>query len=845
MRSEMDTLIINGVETSDQKLIKEHVQDFYQKLYSHGRATNIDATFLNHMFEVDDDQNDVIKAEITLNELWQTLKGLKATTPGPDGISNAYLKKLFDIIGPLIVEAWSYSIRHDRLMTSHQRSYLRLIPKPGKDKKELKNWRPITLSNCDHKLITKTYNSRLLKIITNYITPTQTAYIKGRNIADNLRLLNALTKNCNFNMDVNSSVIALDAQKAFDSVNHEYITKVLEKVGLRNFVPIFKLLYKNLTNDILINGQASVGFQINNGVKQGDALSCSLFILAIEPVLRNLQVNERIQAITCHRLNFTWPKVIAYADDISVITKNNHRAVQAIFTEYERLSQASGLFLNADKTELFNITSPNTFAMQIHNVTYNNQNYGIPNATSVKINGIIFNTDKEVMANENFEVMMQKMHKHFLEWSKRHLSILGKIQIIKTFGLSQYLYSLAVIEFTVEQWKEINAQIAKFIWNKNYVGNRAPNRISNEILYKPVELGGFGMLQLNNVVWGLRLRRFSYLLEKNNHPINQLQIRLGGNEFLRSFPIIDIDAPTTTSLSKLSEHNLKCLQNYDLDELEFDRLLRLKLCNIKIANIVQKQKRNNPLLARLRHLDITTIHDVLVEGGQAMVNLRRICKPELSEVLNKLSQLPHVEHRAHDPLNLHLYDSMYRRWVNVAALNSGNIRNLLYPSKLMPRTKLLDFDTEEIARRTFQKIKKIKSAPLKTKALRLIHGDVYCGTRLVQFKLATMDTCVRCFAPETIDHLISHCPYNKQVWREIGIVNPTLKEILSPEISDAEFEIRCSLLETTVFRKQQIPPDRLVYNTFNKYAQGICKNKKLTDFAKNKITIKLATGAWI
>jgi hypothetical protein len=108
-----------------------------------------------------------------------------------------------------------------------------------------------------------------------------------------------------------------------------------------------------------------------------------------------------------------------------------------------------------------------------------------------------------------------------------------------------------------------------------------------------------------------------------------------------------------------------------------------------------------------------------------------------------------------------------------------------------------------------------------------------------------MDTCVRCFAPETIDHLISHCPYNKQVWREIGIVNPTLKEILSPEISDAEFEIRCSLLETTVFRKQQIPPDRLVYNTFNKYAQGICKNKKLTDFAKNKITIKLATGAWI
>jgi hypothetical protein len=729
-------------------------------------------------------------------------------------------------------------------MTSHQKSYLRLIPKPGKDKKELKNWRPITLSNCDHKLITKTYNSRLLKIITDYVTPTQTAYIKGRNIADNLRLLNALTKNCNFNMNVNSSVVALDAQKAFDSVNHDYIAKVLEKIGLTNFVPIFKLLYKNLTNDILINGQANVGFQIKNGVKQGDALSCSLFILAIEPVLRNLQVNENIQAITCNRLNYTWPKVLAYADDISVITQNNHRSVQAIFTEYDRLSKASGLFLNADKTELFNITSPNTFAMQMHNVRYNNVSYNIHNATSVKINGIIFNTDKDAMANENFDAMMLKMHKHFLEWSKRNLSILGKIQIIKTFGLSQYLYSLAVIEFTQAQWKEINCHVAKFIWNKNYIGNRAPNRISNVILFKPIEDGGFGMLQLDKVTSGLRLRRFSYLLEKNNHPINQLQIKLGGNEFLRSMPVVDIDATTATSISRLSEHNLKCLQNFDMDELEVDRLIRLKLCNVKISNIVQKQKRNNPLLARLRNQDIHTIHDVLAQGDQTMANLVRICKPELIEILLKLKDLPHIEHRGHNPLNIHLYDSLYRKWVNVASLQSKKIRNLLNPSTIMPRTKLIEFNSEEIAQRTFLKIKRIRSAPLKTKALRLIHGDVYCGTRLVQFKLTDIDMCVRCFEPETIDHLVSHCPYNKCIWQEIGIVNPTLREILNPEISDAEFEIRCSLLETTVFRKQQTPPERVVYNTFNKYAQGICKNKKLQDYAKQKIDLKITTGGW-
>jgi Reverse transcriptase (RNA-dependent DNA polymerase) len=126
--------------------------------------------------------------------MWQTLRSLKATTPGPDGISNMHLKKLFDIIGPLIIDAWQHSLQTNELMSSHKNSFLRLIPKPGKDTRELKNWRPNTLSNCNHKLITKTYNTRLLNIIKDYITPTQTAYIKGRNIADNLRLLNALTK---------------------------------------------------------------------------------------------------------------------------------------------------------------------------------------------------------------------------------------------------------------------------------------------------------------------------------------------------------------------------------------------------------------------------------------------------------------------------------------------------------------------------------------------------------------------------------------------------------------------------------------------------------------------------
>ncbi len=592
-RNEMSELVIDGRVTSDTTLITQHVVDFYNKLYNHGRDTKICTGFFDNMFTVEEVTNENISNDITLCELWQTLRSLRATTPGPDGMSNIYLKKLWDILGPLILEAWKHSIVTGELAPSHKHSFLRLIPKAGKDLRELKNWRPITLSNCDHKLITKTYNTRLVNSIKSHLVPTQTAYLKGRNIADNLRLINALIGAARTNVNINATLIALDAQKAFDSVTHSYIAKVLERVGLTNFVSIFHLLYKDLENDILINGQLGNKFKIKNGVKQGDALSCSLFLLAMEPVIRNIENNAVIQAVRCNRLNYTWPKALAYADDVSVLTNNNDASVKEIFKEYWKLSLASGLFLNADKTEQFNITSDENIGILNHNVEYGQTNYNIENLNLVKINGIYFSNDKTLMANENATHMVQKMDKHFSDWSKRNLSLLGKIQIVKTFGLSQYLYSLAVIELLPKHWKTINKLIAKFIWNKHYAGNKAPNRIKNEIMYTKVKDGGFGMLKLEEVAECIKLRRFAILEECLSHPIAELQRCLGSRDHMRLACLIDIDPVTSSAIKNTRSFNLHSYREYDTAMLENDRLLRLKLCATKLVHLIPRNKRNS------------------------------------------------------------------------------------------------------------------------------------------------------------------------------------------------------------------------------------------------------------
>ena len=88
---------------------------------------------------------------------------------------------------------------------------------------EVKNWRPITLSNCDLKLITKCYTRRLTLALEPIISPMQTAYIKGRQITDNLMLILTALE---LNPDI--TITSLDAEKAFDSVSHTYLLKVLE-----------------------------------------------------------------------------------------------------------------------------------------------------------------------------------------------------------------------------------------------------------------------------------------------------------------------------------------------------------------------------------------------------------------------------------------------------------------------------------------------------------------------------------------------------------------------------------------------------------------------------------------
>jgi len=223
-----------------------------------------------------------------------------------------------------------------------------------------------------------------------------------------------------------------------------------------------------------------------------------------------------------------------------------------------------------------------------------------------------------------------------------------------------------------------------------------------------------------------------------------------------------------------------------------------------------------------------------------------ICKPELTNILRELLQLDHLDHNFNDIIQLRnhmLYDSTGYKWVNAAKLTSRQIRNLCYKTELITNTKSGQFDPAE-AVALYKKVSKISSVTLRTKILRLIHGDVFCGTKLVRSGLAEIDTCIRCFNTETINHLLLHCPYSQAVWSLLEIDATSFNSILDSSISEQEFEFRCAIVDLLVFRKAQIPPNIVVANTVNSYAKGLSKKQKVTDLANAMHMNYQHRGVW-
>ena len=90
-------------------------------------------------------------------------------SPGNDGLTKEFYVCFFNEISPVLIDVLNHSYQTGQLSTSQHQALITLIEKKEKDKRYIKNWRPISLINVDAKLASKVLAGRIKKVLPNII----------------------------------------------------------------------------------------------------------------------------------------------------------------------------------------------------------------------------------------------------------------------------------------------------------------------------------------------------------------------------------------------------------------------------------------------------------------------------------------------------------------------------------------------------------------------------------------------------------------------------------------------------------------------------------------------------
>ena len=207
----------------------------------------------------------VCEQNITPEECKLSLSSMKLNkSPGSDGLPVEFYQAFWDHLWGPFMNSLNESIRKSQLTDTQGHGVLSLFFKSG-DETNLNNWRPITLLNVDYKIITRTLAQRLQKVITKIVSTDQNGNIKNRFIGFSIRQIQDIIDYAE-ESNLEGVLLFLDYQKAFDSIEWNFMNLALEKFGFgHNFINSVKMLYKMVITVSLTMG----GYLITSLSREG------------------------------------------------------------------------------------------------------------------------------------------------------------------------------------------------------------------------------------------------------------------------------------------------------------------------------------------------------------------------------------------------------------------------------------------------------------------------------------------------------------------------------------------------------------------------------------------------
>ena len=298
--------------------------------------------------------NTIFQDELDLDEIQLAVKQLKCgKSAGPDGITAEHIK----YGGPMLIK-WLHKVFSRILLLEDVPPCMKegiitpIYKGKGKDPLLASSYRGITISSSLSKLLDVVILNRMRPFLDELNIPDrlQTAYQKGLSCSD-ATFVTQETLLHHLREGGHPYLCLFDLEKAFDSIEHSILFERLFSVGVNG--KCWRLIWNMYISEcsrVRTRAGCSGQFPISRGVKQGSALSPLLFLIAIDPMLKNLKLEQAGLSI-CG--NFVG--AAAHADDLRTIAASKC-SVQEQVDIINKFTSSNHLKLNSSKTEIIKIS---------------------------------------------------------------------------------------------------------------------------------------------------------------------------------------------------------------------------------------------------------------------------------------------------------------------------------------------------------------------------------------------------------------------------------------------------------------------------------------------------------